>query len=134
MPTMPINTGVAGILYTSKNDITDTSNTNTNSILNMYQCEKTAGQVPTVFCLFYSFLFFCIEYNLMVARTKPNQIYWITITGQQLLFNSNYRSRSNCPAAFTDSKTYTLFHGYGCDELYGHFYVIAWHTHFCAFR
>ena len=46
------------------------------------------------------------------------------------LFNDAYNStRTNGSSAFTDSETKTLLHSYWMNQLYGHLYVIARHTH-----
>ena len=50
------------------------------------------------------------------------------------LFNDAYNStRTNGSSAFTDSETKTLLHSYWMNQLYGHLYVIARHTHLYAF-
>ena len=46
------------------------------------------------------------------------------------LFDDAYNSTgTNGSSAFTDSETKTLLHSYWMNQLYGHLYVIARHTH-----
>ena len=58
-------------------------------------------------------------------------IYFYKSNGlRQKLLNDAYNStRTYSSSALTDSETKTLLHSYWMNQLYGHLYVIARHTH-----
>lgn len=52
----------------------------------------------------------------------------------KLFCDLSYNACAYGTAAFTDSETLAFFHSDRGDELNAHFYVIARHAHFSAFR
>ena len=93
------------------------------------------NKIPTSGFSFCSLLFLDIKkpQPLDFSKNCGAYFYYLALI-TRLLNDSSNPARSNSPTTLTNSKRKTLLHSDRMNQLDGHFYVIARHTHFCAFR